>query len=207
MSVRFGCPIDQCECHYAHKKSLRAHQRKHHQDKYDVIGIQIKMLGPTKKQKINNIKIRDLVVPIVGQHERHEEQHNKNEELLIKQSMMIETLQKQVISLEEQISMLVPMAAQHASEAAAKTIDGRCSELFAHILDLKEQIGLVAKKTTKWCVVCFSQENTHAFMPCRHKCVCKDCAKIVFDRFKTCPICRRDITSAQHIYDLSALNL
>ena len=192
MSVRFGCAFDKCESDYAHKNSLRAHQRKHHPDKYGATGIQIKIIRPAKRQKTNienNIQVK------------------QDDDLLIKQAVMIETLQKQVISMEEQISRLVPMAAQHASEAAANSIDARCSELFAHILDLKEQVVLVAKKTTKWCVVCFSEENTHAFMPCRHKCVCKSCAEIVYDRFRTCPICRRDITSAKHIYDLSAMNL
>ena len=38
------------------------------------------------------------------------------------------------------------------------------------------------------CVICLTQLRTHAFTPCGHKCVCKDCADKITD--KKCPICR-----------------
>jgi len=39
------------------------------------------------------------------------------------------------------------------------------------------------------CVVCLSGENTHAFVPCGHKCVCRECAAGA-GGFAACPVCR-----------------
>lgn len=89
-------------------------------------------------------------------------------------------------------------------ELKKEQFDELRSELFAHILDLKQQMSLLAKKTTKWCVVCFERENTFALEPCRHKCVCKQCAQTVLNRFHKCPICQTPSTSAKAIYDISA---
>ena len=38
------------------------------------------------------------------------------------------------------------------------------------------------------CAICLTQLRTHAFIPCGHKCVCKDCSDKLKD--KKCPICR-----------------
>lgn len=53
------------------------------------------------------------------------------------------------------------------------------------------------------CVVCFEQPFTHAFVPCMHRCVCKDCA----DRLETttsvrsCPLCRMPYTLCAQVFD------
>lgn len=80
------------------------------------------------------------------------------------------------------------------------------SELFAQITDLQQQLKRVAKKTMKWCVVCFERENDYAFIPCGHKCMCKTCAILTQQKHPNCPYCRVKITSIQRIYDANALD-
>lgn len=93
---------------------------------------------------------------------------------------------------------------EKARETVRPMLDDVRSEVFAHVMDIRDQMNLLAKKTTKWCVVCYERENIYAFMPCRHKCVCKECAKRVYEKYEKCPICRRKVSSAVAIYDASA---
>ena len=168
----------------------------------------MKRIGPTKRQKTAKQQTTsESVVPlkliVVEQSEIPPTSDNNP----------ITQLQTRIQFLEKQLQGIGVMAGESAARAAGEAVseveamlNARCSELFAHILALKEQLVLLAKKTTKWCVVCFEKENTYAFMPCRHKCVCKDCAKRTYERFKKCPICRQSVTSAKAIYDLSAMD-
>ena len=156
---------------------------------------------PVTKQQVIEIPPVEapLEAPWIGPTGKQTDQQHVIEELQRK----IEVLEARFISIGE---IAGDQAARAATEAVEGLLDARHSELFAHILDLQERVVLIAKKTTKWCVVCFSKENTYAFLPCRHKCVCRDCAKKTYDRFKKCPICRMAITSAKPIYDLSAMD-
>jgi len=193
-SQRYGCAVGNCKFDYARKSGLRIHQRKHHAKIYEQHGIQLEMRS-TKRQKTEKV-----VIPIVVE---------KPTGNLEEQTQEIVELKARINELEGRFQSLPTLAGQHAARSATEAVEvileDRISELFAHILELKEQMILLAKKTTKWCVVCFSKENTYAFLPCRHKCVCKDCATRVFKRFKRCPICRKSISSAKAIYDLSAM--
>lgn len=220
---RFGCAIDKCARHYAQKSGLVRHQRKQHALIYEKQGLQLRMLrvSSTKRQKTAHdptpiviVEAKDIRFNAAMEGELREDDDNEDEErLVVQQALVIESLQQRIAALEGRFASLGrslqdagQQAAQTATQAVEAVLDARCSELFAHILDLKEQQTLIAKKSTKWCVVCFSKENTYAFMPCRHKCVCRDCAKAVYDRNKKCPICRQAITSAKPIYDLSAMD-
>jgi hypothetical protein len=171
-------------------------------------------VGKTKRQKIAPTTTNVIVTPLVDavKEPKAEEQSTPDDQsgYIDAQNQELENLQQRIGELESQIVSIGELAGQNAARAAIEAVEGvmdaRISELFAHIIALKEQITLVAKKTTKWCVVCFAKENTYAFMPCRHKCVCKDCAKKTYDRFRKCPVCRQKITSAKAIYDLSAMD-
>jgi len=48
------------------------------------------------------------------------------------------------------------------------------------------------------CVICLTQLRTHAFIPCGHKCVCKDCSDKLKD--KKCPICRVKSSSVIKVF-------
>ena len=41
------------------------------------------------------------------------------------------------------------------------------------------------------CVICLTQKRTHAIFPCRHVCLCADCAVMLREQTNRCPICRR----------------
>lgn len=138
--------------------------------------------------------------------------HSKNfQNVNINTKNEIQELKKRIDSMTEIVMQQAALSAKNATQiivdenlkATEFLMDARCSELFAQMIDLKGQFALLAKKTTKWCVVCFTNENTHAFMPCRHKCVCEKCAKKTFKKFKVCPICRTKIKCAKQIFELS----
>ena len=50
------------------------------------------------------------------------------------------------------------------------------------------------------CVVCMDGENTHAFVPCGHKCVCEGCALAIMQIAAECPTCRGEATEAIPVY-------
>ena len=41
------------------------------------------------------------------------------------------------------------------------------------------------------CVICLTNRRTHAIFPCRHVCLCADCAVMLREQTNRCPICRR----------------
>ena len=51
----------------------------------------------------------------------------------------------------------------------------------------------------KYCSVCLSNPSTIIIMPCRHFCICNDCATLFLSQEKSknfkmwCPVCRTDI--------------
>jgi hypothetical protein len=54
----------------------------------------------------------------------------------------------------------------------------------------------ISKKSE--CVVCMHAENTHAFIPCGHRCVCTSCGTKCNN---CCPICRENVTGTLKIFD------
>ena len=40
------------------------------------------------------------------------------------------------------------------------------------------------------CVVCLDREQTHALVPCGHRCVCASCISAVWSNGRVCPVCR-----------------
>ncbi|CAA3025525.1 probable E3 ubiquitin- ligase LUL4 [Olea europaea subsp. europaea] len=45
----------------------------------------------------------------------------------------------------------------------------------------------------KECVICMTEEKNTAVLPCRHMCMCRDCAKELRLQSNNCPICRQPI--------------
>ena len=50
------------------------------------------------------------------------------------------------------------------------------------------------------CCICMIKARTHAIIPCGHKCICADCAKIALPR-KECPLCRKKVQHICEIFD------
>ena len=40
------------------------------------------------------------------------------------------------------------------------------------------------------CIICMSEPRTTAVLPCRHMCLCGDCAQMLRTKTTKCPICR-----------------
>ena len=54
---------------------------------------------------------------------------------------------------------------------------------------------------TNLCVVCYSEEKTHALIPCGHKCLCKHCSDIISRGCRRCPLCLSNFERSIQIYD------
>ena len=49
------------------------------------------------------------------------------------------------------------------------------------------------------CVVCLTNPKNTTVLPCRHFCMCSDCARALLNQSKKCPMCRLNITSVLQI--------
>ena len=49
------------------------------------------------------------------------------------------------------------------------------------------------------CVICMSAPRDTTALPCRHMCMCHDCASALKTQTNKCPICRNEIESLLHI--------
>jgi hypothetical protein len=49
------------------------------------------------------------------------------------------------------------------------------------------------------CVVCLNNRKNTTVLPCRHFCMCDECAKLLLRRTRTCPMCRLPISSVLNI--------
>ena len=61
-----------------------------------------------------------------------------------------------------------------------------------------------SEKTPLSCVICRDKPKSVLVLPCRHVCLCVDCAKVVSAarkrRQQRCPLCRSLIQAAMHVY-------
>ncbi len=48
-----------------------------------------------------------------------------------------------------------------------------------------------AAASTRECVACLSDEKDTIILPCRHMCLCSDCAENLRGRASKCPMCRQ----------------
>jgi Uncharacterized conserved protein, contains RING Zn-finger len=55
------------------------------------------------------------------------------------------------------------------------------------------QNNLPTDPNAEMCVICLEKAADAIFAPCAHKCCCARDAWIVFNRNRTCPMCRKDL--------------
>lgn len=187
---RYACIIDGCSNTYAQVAGLKKHQSKNHTIAYTKNGLQMKRVCAAPQEHPNLKKLRN------------DEVTDQTQVIPLTLSNDLQLLRTENINLRNEITGLRDEFQIFKDKQTH--LDEATNSLFAHITELREHASLIAKKTTKWCVVCFERENDYAFTPCRHKCVCKQCAQLVINKHKKCPICRRETTNAVCIYDISA---
>jgi len=54
-------------------------------------------------------------------------------------------------------------------------------------------------ENSKECVICMSSPKDTTVLPCRHMCMCSDCAKVLRYQTNKCPICRQPVESLLQI--------
>lgn len=179
MSETMECPIGDCKMTYKSVGGLRAHQKKKHEDVYKIKGIQMR-----KRAKVTNVTTNERatfeapLIAVIKPLPEKDKEEVRNLDVL---EASVADTRKQIMDVQTDFSSLL-----------------------AQMLDLQEQVRFLAKKTTKWCVICFEKENDYAFTPCGHKCVCKQCAINSSRSRMICPICRDRVTGVQQIFDISA---
>jgi len=50
----------------------------------------------------------------------------------------------------------------------------------------------------RMCVICQDREKSVVLLPCRHMCLCAECA--LHDHLQQCPLCRRHIQDRLSVY-------
>mmetsp|Transcript_19787 Transcript_19787/g.37756 ORF Transcript_19787/g.37756 Transcript_19787/m.37756 type:complete len:391 (-) Transcript_19787:132-1304(-) len=51
------------------------------------------------------------------------------------------------------------------------------------------------------CVVCMDRRRTVVLLPCRHMCICKECATVLFQTSpQRCPLCREDVEEVFRVF-------
>lgn len=226
---RFACTVDGCNCDYARVAGLRAHQKKKHEQEFTKNGLMMKrfLVESATVQPTTDIKK-------IRTHEPDPERDNEQAKFDFPEVEAIAgvgadvaeaTLTTRIQNLERSMEMMqsqygkiqtelgefhqllqtsLSAAGKASADAVQPMLQELSSEVFAHVTDLRQQFTLLAKKSTRWCVVCFEQENNFMFLPCRHKCICRGCAENVIQKFRKCPICRETINKAIPVHDMSA---
>ncbi|CAN6481971.1 unnamed protein product [Victoria cruziana] len=72
--------------------------------------------------------------------------------------------------------------------------------------ELREIYGIGSSSTSgfdddagKECVICMTERRNTAVMPCRHMCMCSECAEILRHQSNRCPICRNPVEQLMEI--------
>lgn len=81
-------------------------------------------------------------------------------------------------------------------------IDGEryeLQEIFGLASSSSEQIDDGDDDIGKECVICMSEPRNTAVLPCRHLCMCSDCAKSFRVQSNKCPICRQPVETLMEI--------
>ena len=66
------------------------------------------------------------------------------------------------------------------------------ASISGQLFEVENMYGL---STEKRCIICMGDEVTVAFQPCRHACMCSDCADNLSSRdLRKCPVCRAHAT-------------
>jgi RNA polymerase subunit RPABC4/transcription elongation factor Spt4 len=86
-------------------------------------------------------------------------------------------------------------------ERVIREMGDTLSFVVAQTSELQERCVMLSKGAVKSCVVCYSKENTHAFMPCGHKATCGDCSELIRQKKGVCPYCDVPIASTKRIFD------
>ncbi|XP_010907358.3 probable E3 ubiquitin-protein ligase LUL4 [Elaeis guineensis] len=79
-------------------------------------------------------------------------------------------------------------------------VNGECYEL-QEIFDvgISAEAGFDGDDSEKQCVICMSESRDTAVLPCRHMCMCSECANALRLQSNKCPICRQPIETIMQI--------
>jgi hypothetical protein len=61
------------------------------------------------------------------------------------------------------------------------------------------------ESTSNECVICYTNPRNTVILPCRHLCICNECANIVRTQTNKCPLCRTSIKIKNFLNILSGI--
>lgn len=82
--------------------------------------------------------------------------------------------------------------------------DGLCIVIHTHVFDLSMVCCVVQHEKEedmeeRLCVICLNKDRDTTVLPCRHMCMCHECAQELRKQTSKCPICRNHVESLLHI--------
>mmetsp|Transcript_12138 Transcript_12138/g.19147 ORF Transcript_12138/g.19147 Transcript_12138/m.19147 type:complete len:309 (-) Transcript_12138:50-976(-) len=99
-------------------------------------------------------------------------------------------------SVEPQMQLTYATFKGHEGDALTVSAVRQKLQCQGAVYDMKEVYGAEQSSLdTAECVICMSNPKSIAVLPCRHLCMCSDCAKDLHRSMDGCPMCRCKVES------------
>ena len=75
----------------------------------------------------------------------------------------------------------------------------------ADLLDHCLESNMSLESRSSKCIICLARAQTHAFVPCGHRCSCEECGEAWISKHsRTCPMCRTPSYGFMRVFDVHA---
>lgn len=81
----------------------------------------------------------------------------------------------------------------------AENVRYELQEIYGIANSDETEVGADAEDTGKECVICMTEPRDTTVLPCRHMCMCSECAKALTRQSNKCPICRQPVEKLMEI--------
>jgi len=97
------------------------------------------------------------------------------------------------------------------TKASSSTVTSKYLKQKTHVngksYEIQDIYGMGEKGENDDCVICMSASSDTAIFPCRHLCLCSECAAMLRTQTNRCPICRTFVESLLKLEMLSDTNI
>ena len=147
----------------------------------------------------NNLQDNKLFEKIKQFEENFQELNEEINSLHFKYNSLNENIQKENNLLKETMNQNL--------ETIKKTYDGNeinklKEEIFPKLNNLNKEFNTLKDNIDSefLCVICNAKKKNYIFEPCNHNICCEECSKKIFEKDKTCPLCKIKITQIKKVF-------
>uniref|UniRef100_A0A7S3D9I8 RING-type domain-containing protein n=2 Tax=Palpitomonas bilix TaxID=652834 RepID=A0A7S3D9I8_9EUKA len=152
------------------------------------------MDGEKKRREDTEKRSAELVNTLQKWMDREKKRQEKAEKT-------ISELQHKNVQLEAQLrsAFILPDLDKQQSAIELQELEKKGYEMVKKIRQARErQVRREREEaeTEKQCKICYTNDTSHALLPCGHFCVCEEC----LPHLRQCPICNGDFVDSNRIY-------